>query len=219
MKKIRMGLICALVAAALLLSLSLIVSAVNEKEKKNEDALKSAQDQALVYKQQISELEKKYDELKSEQYVNQLAYEEKINELELKLSVQSTQATITEEPKSDAKYTYTVNGNGITITGYKGSDKKLTVPQSIDGMRVVAIGREAFKGAGFEEIILPSGLEKIDWFAFSGCAALKEITIPNSVSKIEYGVFDGVADFEIHCSINSYAYKYAKSYGYEIEIN
>ena len=219
MKKLRMGLICALFAAALLLSLTLIVSAVSVKERENEDALRSAQDQALVYKQQLSELEKKFDELKSEQYINKLAYEEKINELELKLNAQSVQAVISELPKSDAKYTYTASGNGITITGYKGSDKKIVVPQTIDGVSVIAIGREAFREADFEEIVLPSGLEKIDWFAFLGCTSLENITIPNSVNKIEYGAFDGVSNFKIHCSANSYAYKYAKSYGYRIEIN
>ena len=219
MKKLRMGLICVLVAAALLLSLNLIVSAVSEKEKENEDALKNAQDQALVYKQQISELEKKFAELKSEQYTSKLAYEEKISELELKLNAQSTYPTVSEAPKSDAVYTYTVSGNEITITSYKGSDKKLTIPQTIDGLRVAAIGREAFKGADFEEVILPSGLEKIDWFAFSGCLSLEDVTIPNSVNKIEYGAFDGVSNFKIHCFANSYAYKYAKSYGYRTEID
>lgn len=217
MKKLRIGIIGVLVVAALLLSLNLIASAIEGKEQENENELKEAQSEALMYKQQFAELEKKFEEMKTEQYVNNQAYEEKINELELKLSAKDT----VQEPEitpSDAKYTYTVSSLGVTITGYRGSDKKLYIPQSIDGINVISIGREAFKGATFEEVVLPQGLEKIDWFAFSNCVNLEDIYIPNSVNKIEYGVFDGVNDFEISCSQNSYACKYARSYGYEVEI-
>lgn len=218
MKKLRIGVIGVLVVVALILGLNLITSAVDEKEREAEDSLKSAQNEALLYKQQITELEKRFDELKSEQYVNYQAYEEKITELELKLAAKQSD-TPQESEKSDAKYTYTASEKGITITGYSGSDKKLNIPESIDGISVVAIGREAFKNASFEEVILPQGLEKIDWFAFSDCIDLSTVTIPNSVSKIEYGAFDGVDSFAILCSKNSYAYKYAKSYGYDVEIN
>lgn len=219
MKKLRMGVLFALVIAALLLSLNLITSAVDEKERKNDDALKTAQDQALLYKEQITELEKRLDDLESEQYVSNLAYEEKITELEMKLNAQDAQQTDQTLPQSDAKYTYTVSPQGITITGYKGTDKKLTIPKSIDGVNIISIGREAFKGATFEEIVIQDGLEKIDWFAFSDCFNLEDVTIPASVKKIEYGAFNGVKDFEIHCDSNSYAHKYAKSYGYKAEIN
>jgi len=217
MKNLRIGIMGVLIVVALLLSLNLIASAVGEKEKKAEDELKDAQSEALLYKQQISELEKKYNELKSEQYADNQAYEAKINELELKLSA-STATEEKETAKSDARYTYTATDSGITLTGYSGSDKTLIVPQTIDGIKVTAIGREAFKGASFEEVVLPIGLEKIDWFAFSQCQNLDCVLIPDTVSKIEYGVFDGVKDFEIICSQNSYAHKYAKSYGYDVEI-
>lgn len=218
MKKLRIGIIGVLVVVALLLSLNLITSAIGEKEREAEDSLKSAQSEALLYKQQLSELEKKFDELKSEQYVNYQTYEGKITELELKLA--DKESTQTQEvPKSDAKYTYTVSEKGITITGYRGNDKKLYIPGSIDGIAVIAIGKEAFKNASFEEVFLPDSVEKIDWFAFSNCSEMIDISIPNSVLKIEYGVFDGVNNFAISCSKNSYAYKYAKSYGYDVEIN
>lgn len=218
MKKLRIGVIGVLLVTALLLSLNLITSAIGEKEREAKDSLKSAQNEALLYKQQVADLEKKFDELKSEQYASYQAYEEKITELELKLAANQPGAP-KETAKSDAMYTYTASEKGITITGYSGSDKKLYIPASIDGVAVVAIGREAFKNASFETVIAPNGIEKIDWFAFSNCLNLKSVVLPDSVSKIEYGVFDGVGNFVISCSKNSYAHRYAKSYGYNVEIN
>lgn len=216
MKKISVGIISVLVIVALVLSMNVIASALDEKEKENEDSLKKVQNEALLYKQQLTELEKLYDALKSEQYVNYKEYEEKISQLELKLA-DKNETVISEISKSDAQYTYTVFEDGITITKYVGSDKTLYVPTSIDGIDVVAIGKEAFKSATFCTVILPQGIKKIDWFAFADCKDLESIEFPDSIEKIEYGVFDGITDFVITCSQNSYAYKYAKSYGYNIK--
>ena len=216
MKKSRIGVIGLLIVAALVLSLNLIASAREEKEK-NTTELKAAQEAAQLYKEQLTELQIEYDKLKSEQYVNYQNYENRITELESKLlksEVKPEQKPI----ESDAKYTYTLSASGITITGYVGSDKVLYLPQTIDGVKVTEIGREAFKGSSFNKLILPDGIEKIDWFAFSDCINLEYVEIPDSVKKIEYGAFDGVKKFVVLCSNNSYAYKYAKSYGFAIEI-
>ena len=216
MKKLRVCVIGLLTVAALMLSLNLIASAREKTEKSNAE-LKSAQDEAQLYKEQLTELQKKLDELKSEQYVNYQTYEDRITELESKL-LKSEDKPEQKQEESDAKYTYTLSASGITITGYTGSDKILYLPASIDGVKVTEIGREAFKGASFNKVVLPNGIEKIDWFAFSECTYLECVEIPDSVKKIEYGVFDGVKKLVISCSNNSYAHKYAKSYGYSVEI-
>lgn len=215
MNKVRIGIIGVLIVAALLMSLNLIVSAVEDKKEEEKKEQIATQSEMQLYKEQVAALEKKLDELKEEQYVNNREYEDKIAELELKLVAASKPSTPNEEkPKSDAKYTYTVSGDRVTITGYSGTDATLVIPDTIDGLSVVGIGREAFKGASFGEVILPSSLERIDWFAFSECTALKKVSIPASVNKIEYGVFDGADGFVIFCTKNSYAHRYAKSYGF-----
>lgn len=220
MNKIRIGIIGVLIVAALLMSLNLIVSAVEDKKEEDEKEQLATQSEMQLYKEQVAALEKKLDELKEEQYVNNHEYEDKIAELELKLVAANTPSTPSEEkPKSDAKYTYTVSDDRVTITGYSGTDSILEIPDTVDGLPVVGIGREAFKGASFSEVILPSSLERIDWFAFSECAALKKARIPTSVSKIEYGAFDGAEGFVIVCTKNSYAHRYAKSYGFSTKFN
>lgn len=218
MKKFRIGLIGVLTVAVLLMSLNLIATAAEEKKEAQRKEQVAAQSAMELYQSQVKELEKKLEDLKEEQYVNNKAYEEKIDELELKLLKNEDEKSSAEDTYvSDAKYTYTVSGDTITITGYSGSDEVLKIPSEIDGLKVTVIGREAFKGAGFKQVNVPSSVEKIDWFAFSECLNLKKINIPIEVSKIEYGAFNGVYDVTIVCVKNSYAHRYAKSYGFSIE--
>ena len=219
MKKLRIGLIGLLAVAALLMSLNLIVSAAEEKKEEKKQEQIAAQSQIELYKKQVEELEKKLDVLKEEQYVSNKAYEDKIEELENKLEKGNLSNTVSSSGAvSDAKYTYTVSGDNITITGYRGSDEVLNIPSKIDGLSVTAIGREAFKGAEFKEVNIPSTVEKIDWFAFSECKSLRKINIPAEVSRIEYGAFNGINNITVVCAENSYAHRYAKSYGFITEV-
>lgn len=175
-------------------------------------------EQQITYYRDLSvQLESELSELKQEQYETKKEYEARIAELELKLKAEEETESEQEELLSDARFTYTVEGNTITITGYTGSDTKLSVPREIDGLSVVAIGREAFKDSSLEEVILPNTLKKIDWFAFYGSTRLARVAIPRSVTKIEYGVFDGCEKLTVFCERDSYADKYARSYGMAVE--
>ncbi len=173
----------------------------------------AAMEELAYYRGRAEQLENELSALKQEQYASQKQYEDRITELELLLQ---TDAAPTPPPTS-VTYTYTVSQNEITITGYQGTETKLIIPETIDGLRVVAIGREAFRESALVEVVIPSTVKTIDWFAFYGCASLKSITIPTSVTKIEYGVFDGCPRLTVSCEANSYAYKYARSYGMTVE--
>lgn len=218
MSKLRIGVIGVLTVAVLVMSLNLIVSAVEEKKEEEEREALATQSAMEMYQSQVAELEKRLNELKEEQYVNKQAYEEKIEELELKLEEKNEVVVSTDKtPASDAKYTYTVSDNKITLTGYSGTDDVLKIPAEIDGLKVAEIGREAFKNATFKEVVIPSTVKKIDWFAFSECLSLEKITIPPEMEKIEYGAFNGAHSVVVHCVKNSYAHRYARSYGFETE--
>ena len=163
------------------------------------------------YRERTEQLETELSQLKQEQYTAKQEYEERISELELLLKAEDPVA-----PPVSATYTYTVSDNAVTITGYSGDATRLILPDTIDGLPVVTIGREAFKNSALVEVVIPSSVKKIDWFAFYGSRDLSSITIPASVSKIEYGVFDGCERLTIHCEKNSYADKYARSYGMRV---
>ena len=197
MNKIKIGIIGASVVIALLIISIIVAYMPNEKSEESERLLQTANTKIELYEAQIIQLEKEVGELKEAQYLSSSAYEEKIAELISELEKDKPSVNVPRE--DDARYTYTVVNNAVALTGYEGNAEILTVPEYIDGLPVEAIGREAFKGADFTEVILPERLKKIDWFAFSSCASLKKVYIPASVSKIEYGAFDGADRVVIVC--------------------
>ena len=171
--------------------------------------------QELTYYRELSaQLETELSQLKQDQYTANKAYEERISELELLLKEQGAQED--KEPTPATTYTYIVEQNAVTITGYRGSDTKISIPAVIDGLEVAKIGREAFKDSSLVEVTLPNTVKKIDWFAFYGSSHLINVSIPSSVTKIEYGVFDGCEKLTVFCEKNSYADKYARSYGMRV---
>lgn len=55
---------------------------------------------------------------------------------------------------------------------------------------VIAIGKNAFSCHDkISDIVLPSGIQRIDAGAFAGCSGLKRITLPKSVKQIREGTF------------------------------
>ena len=111
-------------------------------------------------------------------------------------------------------YTYTTDDAGnATITGYGGGFASLSIPATIDGHPVTAIGANAFKGhkdlvavtlpkgivtiggsafrdcVALRNIFLPEGLLTIDGSAFYGCVSLIEVTLPDSMTVLGCGAF------------------------------
>ena len=98
-------------------------------------------------------------------------------------------------------YWYTVENEEVTITGYIGIATDLTIPDTINGMPVVAIGINAFEnGATLKSITIPDSVVMIDTFAFSGCDVLERITLGRGVKIINDYSF---ADLE-NMSYNEY---------------
>ena len=85
---------------------------------------------------------------------------------------------------------YSVVGGAITITGYVGSDRVVSIPDKINNMRVTSIGDSAFFAwDSLTSITIPSSITSIGAYAFEGCRGLTSITIPNSVKSIGYYAF------------------------------
>lgn len=85
----------------------------------------------------------------------------------------------------------------VTITRYKLDETSVTVPETILGMPITAIGANAFAGKnGIESIKLPDTVTEIGDLAFIACFRLKDIELPAGLETIGKDVF--MFDSEIY---------------------
>jgi hypothetical protein len=80
-------------------------------------------------------------------------------------------------------FTYSVEGESITITDCSATGN-ITVPATIEGKQVKAIGAYAFGFNKITGITLPEGISSIGEYAFFRCTALTTVTIPEGVQTI-----------------------------------
>ena len=101
-----------------------------------------------------------------------------------------------------AQFTYTTNNGTITITGYTGPGGDVTIPDTINGLPVTAIGGNYSSGywagafyqrTSLTSVTIPNSVTSIGEYAFYECTSLTSVTIPNSVTSIEYAAFSGCA--------------------------
>ena len=87
-------------------------------------------------------------------------------------------------------FTY-VNSKGcITITGYTGPGGAVTIPRTIEGLPVTAIGDSAFCNCkSLSSISIPDGVTSIGNHAFFQCSDLAEVVIPASLANIGIAAF------------------------------
>lgn len=165
----------------------------------------------------IAELEAELQQARAEHYISQSALTQEIEDLKAKIAVLTGKNENTDNSSSGTSamvFHYTIENGGATITDYEGSATLVEIPATLDGYPVKKIGERAFEGnTVLAAVVIPSGVEEIDWFAFYDCSSLLDITIPTTVKSIGHAVFDGCTHITIVCNASSYAESYAKSYG------
>ena len=75
-----------------------------------------------------------------------------------------------------------------TITGYKGTSKKVNIPPTINSIDVKHIGDKVFISKALESVTIPDGIKTIGDEAFHD-NSLMEIVIPGSVTEIGENAF------------------------------
>jgi len=98
------------------------------------------------------------------------------------------------------------DGSGVRIRGYTGNNTYVRIPPQIQGLSVVSIGADAFRGRGLTNVTIPNTVARIFPSAFEN-NRLTSVTIPGSVRVIGNGAFrrnqltsvsisNGVSDIE-----------------------
>lgn len=81
--------------------------------------------------------------------------------------------------KQDDRAQGTKAGEGVVITGYTGSAKNLTIPETIEDLPVVAVD---IKNIECEQIFVPEGVRYV---RFENAKNLRAISLPSTVKRIE----------------------------------
>ncbi len=97
-------------------------------------------------------------------------------------------------------FTYTVNpDNTVTVTGYTGFGGAVTIPSTIGGLPVTAIGASAFAESTTLIIItVPASVTFIGNNAFSGCANLAGVFFIGNAPALGMNVFTGAANSVVY---------------------
>lgn len=95
-----------------------------------------------------------------------------------------------EEFLFDNGFIYHKNGDDtLTLVGTVLQAERIVIPDTVDGLKVVAIDQGAFANSYAKEFILPDTIEKIGAQAFLGCKNLETIVLPKNLKHIEPGAF------------------------------
>jgi hypothetical protein len=98
--------------------------------------------------------------------------------------------TAVAEASGDYLYTTTGHPSVATVTGYTGAGGAITIPSTLGGHTVVAIGNNAFEQIdSLTSVTIPNSVTSIGDNAFHFCSSMTSVTIPNSVTSIGSGAF------------------------------
>lgn len=97
------------------------------------------------------------------------------------------------EAQSFGSFRYRTFDDGtVSIIEYVGSETAVTVPDSINGAKVVELGSDAFSSnSSLQSVRLNSSLEVIGDYCFYNCTALAEVSVPGRVWSIGLAAFEG----------------------------
>lgn len=122
--------------------------------------------------------------------------------------------------EQDNSILYSYKSKALTVTGYDGDPASISVAEKLDGIKVSAIGENAFSGkTNLREVRLSAGITSIASGAMSNCPGLMEVYIPTTVKNIASDAFDGSANVVIYCASGSYAEHFAIDNGIEYRNN
>ena len=205
--------------------------AETQAQASSEDALRT------YYESMIAELKEALLEAKESDYISRTEYESRIAALEAELAAlnrapvdsdipvsgdpdvpptETSAGTDAPTPPASMAFHYRIEDGGAVIYEYLGSESQVVIPERIGDYPVTRIADNAFRGTAVRSVVVPSTVTAIGWFAFADCRSLTSVTLPASVTSIDYGAFDGSPYVTLYCPRDSYAARFATSFGMKV---
>ena len=105
--------------------------------------------------------------------------------------IESNNSVLSSDYLTSGDYEYSLLDNGtVEISKYIGNDDDVTIPDTIDGKKVMSIGRNAFSSCkNLVSVEMSDNITSIGWGSFSACTNLKNVIISNSVISIDKYAF------------------------------
>ncbi len=99
---------------------------------------------------------------------------------------------VADENGKDQDFTYDLYAGGIRILSYTGGKDEVTVPETINGIPVTIIGKDAFfRNTEVRKVKLPDSIQEIEGRAFAFDKALESINMPAALETIGDYAFRG----------------------------
>jgi len=101
----------------------------------------------------------------------------------------------TAKAEQSGDWTYSVENNQATITGYAGAGGAVTIPSEVNGTPVVKVGGGypstfGSPNTSVTSVTIPNGVTIIGEYTFHTCRNLSTINIPSSVRSIGQSAFE-----------------------------
>ena len=93
--------------------------------------------------------------------------------------------------KDDIVFTVDENGVLTSVSGLEGSDIRVEIPSSINGIKIIEIGKELFlNNKNIRTLIIPNSVKYLGYKMCYGCTNLKEVQLPNGITVIPDYAFE-----------------------------
>ena len=89
-----------------------------------------------------------------------------------------------------SEFDYVVRDNKAYLTKYKGSGAEVTIPDTLNGYKVVSFGEVFKNNTNLTKVVIGNNVTSVFPYAFYGCNRLTSVTISDSVTSIgEYAFY------------------------------
>ncbi len=111
----------------------------------------------------------------------------------------NSQSAFASTPETEvASFEYKKENGKVTITGYKGKQIIVRVPEYIDGTQVTCVAERAFEGSNIKALCLPDTVTSVGKGALYGCENLTtlKMPLPQDLGDNSLGIIFGSANEE-----------------------